>query len=325
MLLPKFAHSRRLLLGLALLTAACGEPDDAPVRGPIELRLRLDPGKTVAYRSVSSSEGRSDAPSWGGKPMREESTREFELVGKETAADGVVSALYRWRSLKGKSSAGEVVEEFDSASDAPVPNPMLAFQLALVGKELPIRLTPAGRVLPLEGTLDRAKEWFKDKPERPMLDGPMKEMFDDGLMRRSIAQNLVPLPEKPVSVGDTWPAAIELMPMAGADLEFKGTSTLTAATRSTATIRTEGTIHVVPLPEIDLATASIEEQMRRMNPRPVLSDAKLTITTVVSRADGLPRKQTSDLSLHLSIKRVVEIPADEIDHVSRTEQERLPR
>jgi hypothetical protein len=325
MLLPKFAFSRRLLLGLALLATACGEADDAPVRGPIELRLRLAPGATVAYRSVSSSEGRSDAPSWGGKPMREESTREFELIGKETDAEGVVSALYRWRRLKGKSSAGDVVEEFDSASEAPTPNPMLTFQLALIGRELPIRLSPAGRVLPLEGTLERAKEWFKDRPERPMLDGPGKEMFDDNLMRRSIAQGLVPLPDKPVSVGDSWPAAIELMPMGGADLEFKGTSTLTAATRSTATIRTEGTIHVVPLPDIDLTTAPIDEQMRRMNPRPVLTNTKLTITTVVARSDGLPLKQTSDLSLHLSIKRVVEIPADEIDHVSRTEQERLPQ
>jgi len=176
----------------------------------IDLRLRLEPGKTYKLRMDSDQkliqtrgDSRQESPQTMGSGL--------SLLVKEVRDDGaaVVQVTYDSLRLKQQGPTGNV--DYDSSSPAPAesPHPMAKGFAVLVGQGFSVDLTPKGEVARVDGA-DQLAARMAENIEvpvpmlRPVMEQQIKQQFGDQAMKEMVEQMVGFRPDEPVAIGGSW-------------------------------------------------------------------------------------------------------------------------
>lgn len=171
-------------LTFALLIALCGSPLAAQDNQKYELKYKLRSGEKLVAKVVHVAETRTQM-SGQEESSQSRTTSEKAWIVKDVNDKGEMTFEYRINSVNLRQSVGEGEElAYDSASDDKVPD-MFKSVADSIGKPLAtVRINAQGQVL------DRDKE----------LKTPELGMGD----------LTIPLPPKPISVGENWAVPREM-------------------------------------------------------------------------------------------------------------------
>jgi hypothetical protein len=231
--------ARVALLVLVLLAAATAVAADK-----VELRLRLDEGKTYIMTMTAKQ---AITQTFMGQEMAIDQTIQFAISFKSTKvdADGNTTVDVKYDSVAFEQDGPMGWIEYDSA-DPPDEIPMMARGFAgLVGRGFTMTVSPEGKVTDVKG-VDKLFEEIVESmelPEGPMLDQmkeSLKQQFGDEAMKQQMQQMLATLPEKPVGVGDSWSAESNLTGMLA--MVIKNTWKVTSIKDGIVTLDGESTI-----------------------------------------------------------------------------------
>jgi hypothetical protein len=212
-----------------------------PAQEKVEVKWKFQTGRELRYRH-----SQKQTMEFAGTAMEQQTAQTHLWTVKGVDDKGVAALETKVVAVaaKGTGPAGEY--DYDSEKDKEAPeNPQVAMMAKMVGKTFQMKMTPAGKIVELQGYDKLVDEMLKDLGEDA---GPMKEMLKQMLSddtMKSMMQQMAPmLPEKPVAKGESWKNDFTLkLPMMGG-IKFGITSTLADVKDGEAHIAQDWTIEL---------------------------------------------------------------------------------
>jgi hypothetical protein len=202
-----------LIIGLGVLVVSQLGVD----RTPVELALRLEPGREYVHRTSVEVEGGG-----GGMEMNQTMSMVSSVTVEDVSPEGNLRLRSRMEEVKMDMDAGPNMQmSYDSTDTTSAPPAGLEVLAKLAGMEAVVTLSPAGKVVSVE-----------TDEEEPSLAEPTPAaqgvpMLSNGSTEDAVRQmyDLAVYPPGPVSIGDTWevefPGLSELPVEADAQAVFK--------------------------------------------------------------------------------------------------------
>ena len=224
-------------------------PEGAAPPGKIELRLRLEPGKSYKLRMTAAQK---ITQTLGGMKQEMPQTVGFALRHdvKQVRDDGtaVIQVTYDSFQYKVEGPMGKV--DYDSSKPAAEAlHPMAKGFAALVGASFWIDLTPQGRATRVEGA-DQLATRVVEKVDLPVeslrttLEQQMKDQFGDQALKETMEQMMGIYPDQPVGVGDSW--SKKMVVTKGTPMVMNNTWTLKSRKDGVAFIDVQSTLEPNP-------------------------------------------------------------------------------
>ncbi|MBI5368862.1 MAG: hypothetical protein HZA54_17640 [Planctomycetes bacterium] len=171
---------------------------------PVRLAWKYQPGSSRIQRQVNDTELRQTTPQ-GESATRTRLSSSVRLAVLDAAAGGgTIESECRSLTMTYASPAGE--QHYDSAHDPPPTHPVLRSAAILLGKKIRYHVAADGRVSQVEGL----EELFKDAPGAN--DAAVAALA--ATLKSTYEQCLPPLPQRPVSPGESWERK-SAIPLAG--------------------------------------------------------------------------------------------------------------
>lgn len=198
---------------MAFLIPACALLMTVPQEGAVELRWKFRAGQELRYEVAQQT-----TTQIRGMSQDQTTTTTYLWKVENLAEDGTATVRMKYESLRVKAS-GLQEFEYDSRKDKEPPaNQSVQIQSKLVGQSFTLKMTPAGRVKEVKGFDKILDRMLEDQPEeqRELARGMLEQMFTGKTMESMFQQMTPALPEKKVSVGDTWKSGFTFrLPMLG--------------------------------------------------------------------------------------------------------------
>ena len=177
-----------------------------------KLRLKLEPGSTLAYEMTQSQKMTisSDA---GEQQVDSLSRNDFDQTVKEVREDGSLALETVYRRLRTKMKSGPQTITIDS--DKPDERNGLAAksQSFLIGKPFTLVISQRGEILEVEGVdryLDEMLESLGSNPRVHQMMQSIRGGMSGEAIRSLMQQAQVVLPEQPVKLGDVWSSTVDV-------------------------------------------------------------------------------------------------------------------
>lgn len=205
---------RTLFSFLLAATLTVSLPEGALAQAPVELRMKWPVGARYVYRMDMVQAGDMTIPGQPA-PMKQETniSQEFALaVLKDRPEGGQEVELEFLSQAMEMKMAGTTAMKFDSktpVSPTSPENPAMAPMRKLIGLKLKYLTNAQGQMDKIEGVDAMLAKMTEDSPATA---GMLKGMFNEEQMKQMIQS--VQLPSKPVKLGESWPAKMDI-PMAG--------------------------------------------------------------------------------------------------------------
>ena len=230
---------------VALLSSASLAAQD------VALRYRWTKGEEQRYRTTTQTDMvMSGIPGMGDMTVVTTMVQVTKMVADDVAADGTATIRMVYESVKMNMAMpmmGEV--SYDSAAPPAAGNPLtdaLKPLGALVGEPFTIVVSVSGKVLKIDGLtpiLDKARAGLASAAGAAGFGGggDVNTILSDASQRATLEQSFVPMPDKPLKVGETWKNAFKIPNPFGAQAASQ-VFTLKEATGATARIAAAGTM-----------------------------------------------------------------------------------
>lgn len=132
---------------------------------------------------------------------------DYDILSRNDAGNYEISAKYS--RIKSSQRFGLQTVEFDSDNMPDYIDPSLIGYKILVGSELRMEVTPAGKVKRLDGfqaIIDKVIDELNipESPQRDEIINGLRKQFGDEAMRQSFEQMTAFYPDRPVDTGDSW-------------------------------------------------------------------------------------------------------------------------
>lgn len=236
-----------LIVGVAIfIVSLLGEE-----MGEVELRLRLEPGKSYVFRVDTDQE---ISQKMGDEEMETAMLRGFGYTWdvQEVDAEGNARIRVTTESVRFKVSGPTGDIEYDSSDpSADVPD-MVQPLAAVVGQAFSMTVSSQGRVLKVEGLeamLEHSLEGAPGPPEgKAARQAALQQSFGEDAVKEMIEQSLAVYPSQPVRVGQSWRR--RLTTSRGMPMVIDGTWTLKKRRRGVATLAYQGTMELSPPPAL---------------------------------------------------------------------------
>ena len=182
----------------------------ADASGPVELKQKWQTGKRYLQRMEMVQGTESKIPSMP-QAMKTETTQVQDYAVssvKEREGGGKVLEMEFVSQKLDTKMADRVVMSFDSSSDAKndASSPGASMFRKLTGARITFLTDANGKVEKVEGMSELLAKMGTGGA--PQMQGMLKGMFNDDTMKQYVSSEGIP--GKPVKVGDTWPAKIEM-------------------------------------------------------------------------------------------------------------------
>jgi hypothetical protein len=239
---------------LALVLAICAESSAQPALAPVDVpkssgsppvaargdesvqvRYIWNKGQVLRYRTTATSESKDPAGP-PATPQRFETAQVWRL--EVQSVDAVGAAVIRVTAESVRVETGRpdgAVQVFDSTRPrvgGAETDPLLAVHGRLVGMSLTMEMEADGRVRRVSG-MDEALGRRTDPKSATKLDGEVNDAldavrpaFNDKAMAEMLQSGFALVPDRPVRLGETWPADRDVeIPLMGRML-VRGTTEL---------------------------------------------------------------------------------------------------
>jgi len=138
---------------------------------------------------------------------------DYSIQSKDENGDYEIAIKYL--RVKSTQKSGLQTVSFDSDDSSEYVDPSMIGYKILVGSELRMRLTPAGKVTELSGfdkVLDRIIEELNipESPQRDKTIEGIRGQFGENALRQSIEQMTIIYPDDPVTTGQSWNISYEM-------------------------------------------------------------------------------------------------------------------
>jgi hypothetical protein len=159
--------------------------------------------------------------------------------------------VYEWIMYEQDGPAGKIV--YDSSNPPQVIPSAAQGYSVLLGKGFSIEISPEGKVLEVDGLDEMYAEMLdeldiKDEETRATLNEMLRQNFGEEALKNQANNCVIPYPEGPVQIGDSWTANMEVSVMVS--MLFENTYTVRAIDGNTATIDVHSIIK--PDPEAEM-------------------------------------------------------------------------
>jgi hypothetical protein len=245
--------SRRTLAVALFALIALGAAPILRAQG-VSLKYRWTKGEVLNYRStIKSHVVMSGVPGMGEMTVGTTITQMTKMTTEDVAADGSATVRNLIESMKMEMATPMGTMTYDSAAPAAAGgDPMMdAFAKSIgvmVGESFTMVMTPAGKVLKIDGMskiLEKAKANAPEAVAALGAAGGLEAMMGDDAQRSSLEQTFVGFPAAPVKTGETWKSEVKIPNAFGAmtaAFTFTMKGVTTEAGREVAQIANAGTI-----------------------------------------------------------------------------------
>jgi hypothetical protein len=182
-------------------------------KGKVDISLKLKQGQT--YNELITIDQKISQEAMGTKQDISQ-TVEFviTLKTKKVESNGDMTVDFAYKSIKFKQESAGGKIEFDSANPPKESNPVMKVFTAMVGKNVEMIITSNGKVKPISG-LEKITSGLmevsgaKEVPEQNAIKETIDKNFSDESFSSMIKNFAGMLPEKPVSIGESWSVTSE--------------------------------------------------------------------------------------------------------------------
>jgi FKBP-type peptidyl-prolyl cis-trans isomerase len=229
--LCRAADEPRIVPETAAPATAATTATAAPAQNEkVELHLRLKEGQAYGLRSLSEQKivqtvnnQKVNVTQIVGFDIR------YDVLKVDEAGNLTIKFTYTGATFMVNGPMGNI--EYDSTlPDSKVPD-MVKGIAALVGQSLQLTMSPAGRVLDMQG-LDAMLQTMTSKIDIPnpqmreMVQAQMKAQFGADNIKKMAESSSAVYPDKPVAIGDTWTRGSTAVGMGGFGMTTQTTYTL---------------------------------------------------------------------------------------------------
>lgn len=185
---------------------------------------------------------------------------DLDVVDVDRSGNTEIRYTYRWAKLRLQGSMQQVIYD-SSVKGGSVPEPAQGLA-ALVGESYSLSIAPDGRVLIVKGAARMRANVRKKLPAGlpgDLLMSSLAQYIDDKGIKEAAEASMAILPNRPVSVGDSWSKRVVLSESTALIVQNKWT--LKQRQAGTATIDLVSTVEPNPqAPPRDLGTSKISSQ-----------------------------------------------------------------
>jgi len=177
-------------------------------------RLNLNPGDSYLCTMNMTTHIKQ---SIGGREQAidQDLTTVWDYGVRSRYENGDYEISIKYLRVKSTQKSGLQTVSFDSDDSSEYVDPSMVGYRILVGSELQMRLTPAGKVSELSGfekVLDRIIDELNipDSPQRDKTIEGIRRQFGGDALRQSIEQMTIIYPDEPVATGESWNISYEM-------------------------------------------------------------------------------------------------------------------
>lgn len=185
---------------------------------------------------------------------------DLDVVDVDRSGNTEIRYTYRWAKLRLQGPIEQVLYD-SSVKGGPVPAPAQGLA-ALVDESFSMKISPEGRVLTVIGAARMRASIRKKLPAGlpgELLMGSLAQYIDDKGIKEATEASMAVLPNRPVSVGDSWSKRVVLSESTALIVQNKWT--LKQRQAGTATIDLVATVEPNPqAPPRDVGAAKISSQ-----------------------------------------------------------------
>ncbi len=235
-------HFRVLMTVLAVITLGSCSKD-------VRLRLRLREGETYRTR-MTTDRNISQTIRGQRQDIAQTLSLVYTVVVEGVDADGIASvkATCDWVSFEQDWPIGKI--EYDSSNPPAAVHPLAMGYATLKGQSLSMRVAPDGHVEEVQEA-DAVRERMTNRLDLPpgamgdALKKSVRDQFGDRALKEMMGRMTAVLPDKTVTIGDSWTRTVTVSTQAPVIVD--STWTLDSRRRGVAVISVSATVKSDPV------------------------------------------------------------------------------